>query len=161
MDRNARSHRRSALVIVAIACGCSGNVQDLGRSDPVTAPSSSVTPRPSPGLEGTVTLDAPTRDLACPLSRPIEGDDCGLENGGPCTYVGGPEAPPDQAATPIDSTTTFCICTAEHRWACLQGVTMKTLVTPLNAGDRCENGLVVERAGTTCRCISGVARCEP
>lgn len=144
---------------MAVVCGCGSNVQDLGGNDPVVPVDNGT--RVSPGLEGTGTLDTPTRDLACPVSRPIEGADCGLENGSPCTFVGGPEAAPDQDPTPTESSTTFCICTAEHRWSCLQGVTMKTLVAPLNTGDACESGLVVERSGVTCRCLNGVARCEP
>ena len=144
---------------MAAACGCSSNVQDLGRgSEP--APVENVEPAPA-GLAGDPLLIPPPRSLACPLSRPIEGDECGLENGAPCTFVGAPEASPDQRATPILHTTTFCICTNERRWACLQGIVMKTLVTPLHTGDACESGLVVERDDQKCTCEAGIARCEP
>lgn len=158
MHRNARSLLRSAVAIGAIACGCGSNVQDLGRNDPEPADDGT---RVSPGLEGNGALITPTRELSCPVSRPIEGAACGIENGSPCTFVGGPEASPDEDPIPTETTTTFCICTAEHRWSCLQGVTMKTLVAPLATGDACESGLVVERAGVTCRCLNGVARCDP
>jgi hypothetical protein len=153
------SHLRQLLLgAVVAAWGCGSNVQELGR------PGESVTevaPSPS-GLVGDPTLIPPPRELACPLSRPIEGDACGVENGAPCTFVGAPEASPDQAATPIEHTTTFCICTAERRWSCLQGIVMKSLLAPLRTGDACESGLVVERVGSQCSCgLSGVAWCEP
>jgi hypothetical protein len=162
MFESPPSPLRAALILGAlvIACGCSSNVQDLGHNGAAPMPSREEQAAPA-GLEGERALVPPSRDLACPLSRPIEGDDCGLENGAPCTFVGAPEASPDQTAIASEVTTTFCICTAEHRWSCLQGVTMKTLVTPLHSGDACETGLVVERDGVTCHCAYGIARCEP
>jgi hypothetical protein len=147
-------------LLLAIACliGCSSNVQDLGRAPP--APEAERDPRVAGGLEGNPALMPPVRTHSCPLSRPIEGDECGLENGAPCTFVGGPEASPDLPATPIAVTTTFCVCTAEKRWSCLQGVTIKTLDSPLVDGDACESGLSIERDGATCTCLEGVARCR-
>jgi len=160
MPERRPKHLRDAVVAAACALGlgCSSNVQDLGHSPPQQqAP---VEPVLTEGLQGNPALIPPARsDLACPLSRPIEGDPCGLENSAACTFVGAPEHSPDRPAGAGEITTTFCICTAEQRWSCLQGVTMKTLVTPLHTGDACESGLTVVRSGVTCTCTNGEARC--
>jgi len=150
---------RNVVVAAACAVGCSSNVQDLGKSAP--EPVEVTQPSAPEGLSGDPALIPPVRTLECTLSRPIEGDECGLENGAPCTFVGGPEAAPDQPYTPVHVTTTFCICTAEHRWSCLQGVTVKALTAPLVDGDACESGLSVVRDGVTCMCVDGKARCAP
>lgn len=156
MHRSLSSPLRRGLFAAAIAVGCSSNVQDLGHAADAAA-----IEEPNPGLEGEGALVPPTRSVACTLSRPIEGAECGPENGAPCTFVGAPEASPDQRATPIHLTTTFCICTAERRWSCLERITMKTLLAPLAAGDPCERGLELTRDGITCDCATGVARCRP
>lgn len=158
---------------LTLAVGCSSNVQDLGRNGdgPTRVEEPSLEGGEGLGADWTMPTSPLARDLACPLTRPIEGGDCPTRNTAPCTYHGTPEDPPD---TPIElqtkvieKTTTVCMCTSSQRWRCVQGVTIRTLLEPVADGDACADPLVIERScrkheclGTvSCRCVGGRLRC--
>ncbi|MBI2392145.1 MAG: hypothetical protein HYV09_21325 [Deltaproteobacteria bacterium] len=159
----------SVVVSVALlASACSSTVQDLGRApdEPVTEPAAA--PAVAEGLGGGWNDSVLGRDIACPLTRPIEGDPCPPRNTAPCTYHGAPPPPPDYTpVTAPEKTTTFCMCTSNLLWRCLQGITIRTLEQPVREGDPCVDSLVIERrclegecVGTiSCRCAGGRARC--
>lgn len=147
------SRVRDVVITAMVVCAssCSSSVQDLGRNAPGESPSE-VKDDPS-GHEGFgaewACPDSPLqRDLACPLTRPIEGDACGSRNSAPCAYA-------------LDDTSTFCICTRDLRWSCLLDVTMRTLATPFADGELCEGPLTVDMPGNKCSCESGRMRCSP
>lgn len=161
----------SALLSLVLGCGlgCGSNVQDLGRGEP--GPDVGVVEEPdqapSEGLGGDWAPVPLQRDLACPLTRPIEGDACPDRNTAPCTYHGAPEHSPDLPATAVEKTTTFCMCMQSHVWRCEQGVTIRRLeVLPVD-GQPCVGSMVVERPCETtpclrtmiCRCAGDVLRC--
>lgn len=149
---------------VAICCACSSSVQDLGENvDPRTAETEDPAAHDEHqgfGAEWACPDSLLGRDLACPLTRPAEGDACGSRNSAPCAFIdvasSAFEAPELDALPPA---TTFCMCTRELRWACLHSVVMRTLATPLVDGDPCEDSLSVDSAGVHCTCERGRARC--
>jgi hypothetical protein len=154
--------------LIAFACACSSTVQDLGGT-PHDRALDAQAPMQTEilGLGGTADIPdvGAARELVCPVSRPIERSRCALQNDAPCTYVGAPAASPDTPPLEIveqEEITTFCVCTAELRWSCLQGVTLRTLAGKLRNDDPCEDGLTVEQCidpdcvggRETCRCVA-------
>ena len=159
----SRLQHSVTLIGVLLLASCSSSVQDLGRnaSEPTAEAED---PSAHNGHEGFGAAwacpDSPLgRDLACPLTRPADGDACGSRNAAPCAFVGAPPSAPDTKTKPLEPATTFCICTRDLRWACLQDVTMRTLATPLLDGDPCEDSLSIEQGGVRCTCERGHARC--
>lgn len=145
------SRVRDIVTIASFACACSSNVQDLGRNVPDES-KEEMTSDPSShngfGAEWACPDSPLQRDLACPLTRPIEGTACGSVNSAPCAY---------QDGVP----TTFCICTRDLQWSCIAGLTMRTLDLPFADGDACEGPLTLEVPGKRCKCENGRARCTP
>jgi hypothetical protein len=143
------SRMRDVVVIAVSITACSSSVQDLGRNVPDEA-KDEIKEDPTHNGFGAewACPDSPLqRDLACPLTMPIEGDACGSRNSAPCAYS--------------DSVTTFCICTRDLRWSCVHGITMRTLDAPFADGDLCEGPLSFEVPGSRCTCENGRARCTP
>lgn len=161
-----RASRLGYAALASAALSCSSSVQELGRSADEPAASAAHAESEHDGFGAAWACpDAPLgRELACPLTRPIEGDACPSRNTAPCSYVGEPPARPDTSHTTDDEepspTTTFCICTRDLRWACLQGVTMRTLDLPFRDGDPCEDNLTVEVNKVVCACEGGRVRCS-
>jgi hypothetical protein len=153
-----------AMGLIAL-CACSSSVQDLGKNVP-----------DEPSLVGTTHDEAEhggfgaawacpddpgQRELACPLTRPLEGDSCASRNSAPCSYVSGLPKAPDTDAPIEPESATFCICTRDLRWACIDHLTVRTLDMPIHDGDPCEDTLTVEVGKSSCKCEQGVARCTP
>lgn len=164
------SRLRDVAIAIALLCACStsacsSSVQDLGKDrpeDPATVGSSDHESTHDGFGAAWACPDSPVgRELACPLTRPIEGDGCPSRNSAPCSYVGEPASPPDLPDDRIPSpTTTFCICTRDLRWSCLAGVTMRTLEMPVADGDPCEDSLSIDLRGLKCVCDRGLTRCS-
>lgn len=160
----------SALLVVSLGVlgspGCSSHVQELGR-DPEAPAVDTAQSQPAGegfGAEWAMSEGALARDLACPLTRPIEGDECPARNTAPCTYHGEPEHAPDlpPLVSEGNRSTTLCMCMQSHRWRCAQGVTVRTLLKPPVEGAPCVDSMLIERAGQgSCRCNGGVLRCAP
>lgn len=147
---------------LALSLGCASNVQDLGRSsDEPELLSLQPTPAPGEGLGSEWAASPFTRDLACPLTRPIEGDACPARNTAPCTYYGSPEPGPGAPGVAGEKTTTFCMCMKSQQWRCVQGVTIHNFLTPPVEGDPCVDSLVIEHGSVRCRCAGGRVRCTP
>lgn len=76
---------------VAICCACSSSVQDLGENvDPRTAETEDPAAHDEHqgfGAEWACPDSLLGRDLACPLTRPAEGDACGSRNSAPCAFI--------------------------------------------------------------------------
>lgn len=159
-----------ASAMLSLALGCASNVQDLGRDD--EHPGLLVVERPThpqgDGLGPDWATSPLARDLACPLTRPIEGDACPDRNTAPCTYYGAPEPGPGQPGVAGEKTTTFCMCMKSQQWRCVQGVTIRNFLAPPVEGDACTDSMAIERrcldgecAGTiSCRCAGGRMRCS-
>ncbi len=153
-----------AIAVALTSAACSSSVQDLGRSPEEPAAVGTTHDEAEHDGFGSAWAcpEAPAaRELACPLTRPIEGDACPSRGSAPCSYVGEPPTRPDLPDDkPPSPTTTFCICTRDLRWSCMQGVTMRTLEMPLRDGDPCEDNLTVEVNKVVCACEGGRARCS-
>lgn len=129
-----------------LSCACSSSVQDLGRNAPeenAAAATDMPTAHEGFGTEWACPDSPLARDLACPLSRPIDNESCGSGNSAPCAY----------------DSTIFCICTRELRWSCLRDVSMRTLAMPVADLDLCEGSLTIETPSMRCRCENGRMRC--
>jgi hypothetical protein len=155
----------TCVTCVTCVTACSSSVQELGNNgqDEPTLVGTTHDEAAHSGFGASWACpdDPGQRELACPLTRPLDGDSCASRNAAPCSYVSGLGKPLDTANATVDpDVATFCICTRDLRWACISGLTMRTLDMPIHDGDPCEDTLTIESPGVTCKCELGVARCS-
>jgi hypothetical protein len=165
------SARRSSLscahlgaLALLCALGCTME-QDLGRDEGIGStndPNQSIVDDTHAGFgagwacpaDGQTVVPG-ARDLACPLSLPIEGDACPFASSAPCAFDSSQKA------------RAICVCTSDHRWSCLADVFFRPLRVGPVEGEACFAPVEVAMpcgAGETdceitCRCVNGAYRC--
>jgi hypothetical protein len=161
--RSSHSCAITALAVVS-ALGCTMQ-QDLGRDQGVATannPNQSIADDTHAGFgsgwacptSGESPLPS-TRDLACPLSLPIEGDVCPFASSAPCAF--------DAAGAH-----SICVCTSDHRWSCLENVFFRPLAAAPVEGEACIMPIEVAMpcgdgkadCEVTCSCVDGTYRCR-